>query len=185
MDSQRLLVIFDLDETLIHASESVQGEQTDFRSGSHNCIIRPFALSLVEECALRYDIAVWTSAGAEHAEAVVSAVFPDPSTLKFVWTTEQCTQRRDPLTYGLVELKDLSKVRRTGRTLERTLAIDDSPEKHERNYGNLLRVKAWTGDPDDSELLDVAKYLRWIDQFDNVRKVEKRGWRTMTAWQQQ
>ena len=81
-------------------------------------------------------------------------------------------------------MKDLRKVRAAGYPLERTVAVDDSPAKHARNSGNLLRVSAWTGRPDDTELLDVAAYLRWLDTHENVRIVEKRGWRDRSAWRE-
>jgi FMN phosphatase YigB (HAD superfamily) len=48
--SDRLTVVFDLDETLIHGSQSIPAKWADFMSGSYRCLIRPHALDLIEEC---------------------------------------------------------------------------------------------------------------------------------------
>lgn len=55
--------------------------------------------------------------------------------------------------------------------------VDDSPEKHTRNYGNLIRVKPFEGDPSDDELVHLEKYLEFLSKEADVRHIEKRGWR--------
>ena len=55
--------------------------------------------------------------------------------------------------------------------------IDDSPEKLRRNYGNLVRVRAWFGDADDDELQRLALYLNKVCHAESFRRMEKRGWR--------
>ena len=147
---QRLLVVLDLDETLVHGGGHIPRELADFHSGPCPCMVRPNARTFVKDCLDRYDVAVWTSAGEDHAHSVVGALFPDLQALSFVWTAAQCTERRDPETYESVSIKDLRKVRRAGYSLERTVVVDDSPEKHTRNFGNLLRVTPWTGQPGDT-----------------------------------
>jgi carboxy-terminal domain RNA polymerase II polypeptide A small phosphatase len=179
-----LLVVFDLDETLIHGTNAIAEELADFMSGPHRCRYRPHALDLVGECLDRYDVGVWTSAGEGHAANVVDAVFGSSANLRFVWSNSRCTKTRDCETDEIVWIKDLSKLKKLGHNLDRVVAIDDSPEKHARNFGNLLRVQPWTGDQDDTELLDVGRYLEWLDHQPSVRKVEKRGWRNLTHWQQ-
>lgn len=57
------------------------------------------------------------------------------------------------------------------------LAVDDSPEKWELSYGNLIRVPPYTGDPEDAELLPLLRYLEHTAQEPDVRRVDKRGWR--------
>jgi carboxy-terminal domain RNA polymerase II polypeptide A small phosphatase len=180
----RLLVIFDLDETLIHGSNATPVDCADFMSGPHRCRYRPHALDLVGGCFERYDVGVWTSAGEDHAASVVDAVFGSSANLQFVWSNSRCTKTRDYELDEIVWIKDLGKLKKLGYDLDRVVAIDDSPEKHARNFGNLLRVTPWTGDQDDTELQDVARYLQWLDQQPSVRSVEKRGWRNLTHWRQ-
>ena len=54
--------------------------------------------------------------------------------------------------------------------------VDDTPQKLERNYGNLVRVTEWLGETQDRELLLLTQYLRDLKDVANVRSVEKRGW---------
>ncbi len=57
------------------------------------------------------------------------------------------------------------------------IGIDDTPGKYARNYGNLVAVREFTGDPADDELAHLQLYLEWLRQQPNVRAVEKRRWR--------
>jgi len=71
----------------------------------------------------------------------------------------------------------LKKVRRAGFELERVLVVDDSPEKLERNYGNIVVVSEFIGDPADRELLELADYLSELADEGDFRRIEKRAWR--------
>jgi carboxy-terminal domain RNA polymerase II polypeptide A small phosphatase len=177
-----LLVILDLDETLIHASPSIASTAADFQSGRHGCIIRPYAQQLIGSLLQEFEVAVWTSAGESHAEAVVDALFESRSDLVFVWSARRCTEYRDYENNRVISLKNLHKLRRHGHDLSRVVAIDDSPEKYLRNYGNLIRVDPWEGDPSDVQLADLAQYVRWLGSHDDVRRVEKRGWSRQMSW---
>jgi len=55
--------------------------------------------------------------------------------------------------------------------------VDDSARKHERNYGNLVTVRPFEGDPADDELVHLERYLLALADVPNVRAIEKRGWR--------
>jgi hypothetical protein len=59
--------------------------------------------------------------------------------------------------------------------------VDDSPEKHQRSYGNLIRVSAYTGAATDSELPVLLQYLDRLRAMDIVRAVEKRHWAVSVA----
>lgn len=61
------------------------------------------------------------------------------------------------------------------------LVVDDSPEKHLKNYGNLVRVLPFEGDAADKELELLSEYLVTLATCTNVRKVEKRAWRRSFA----
>lgn len=54
--------------------------------------------------------------------------------------------------------------------------VDDTPEKLSKHYGNLVRVKEFNGQEDDSELMILMQFLSYLKSVDNVRKIEKRGW---------
>lgn len=75
-------------------------------------------------------------------------------------------------------VKRLSKVKkRRNEQMERVLIIDDTPSKSIHNYGNAIYPQEFTGDPQDDELLYLMRYLDTLKNVDDVRKIEKRGWR--------
>ena len=58
------------------------------------------------------------------------------------------------------------------------LIVDDTPEKSRNNYGNAIYIKEFSGDTTDEELKHLHDYLLTLKKVDNVRTIEKRGWRT-------
>lgn len=57
------------------------------------------------------------------------------------------------------------------------IAIDDTPKKWEKSYGNLITVKPFEGDRTDRELSHLLDYLNILKHERNIRSIEKRGWR--------
>lgn len=170
------LLILDLDETLLHASEGLLGRFPDLQVGYYSIYVRPHAQAFVQTVAKWYELAVWTSASREYALQLVEHIFPDPPQLHFIWTRERCTRVYDPDSNERYWVKDLKKVRRKGYSLKQVLVLDDSPEKLERHYGNWLPIPPYFGEPDDSELLELLPFLEYLSQQENVRTIEKRNW---------
>ena len=71
----------------------------------------------------------------------------------------------------------MKKVKRQGYNLESVIAIDDTPKKWEKSYGNLVTDQPFTGDESDRELKDLLVYLDTLRNEENIRSIEKRGWR--------
>jgi RNA polymerase II subunit A small phosphatase-like protein len=174
-----LLVILDLDETLVHAPERPFAGTPDFHAAGYPIFKRPHVDAFLAGLLASYRVAVWTASGSLYAEPIVRHLFGDPARLAFVWSAERCTQHFDHETRRRSTLKLLTKVRRRGYDLDRVLCVDDSPEKHVRNYGNLVRVTPFEGDPADDELLVLLPYLHRLAAEPSVRRVEKRGWRRL------
>ena len=82
----------------------------------------------------------------------------------------------DPERREKVWVKDLRKVKRKGHDLDRVLIVDDEPAKLTRNYGNAIYVTPFEGNPNDSELPLLLKYLERLWHTRNFRAIEKRGW---------
>lgn len=174
------LLILDLDETLIHASETPLEIPHDFGVDRYFVHKRPHVGTFIDFCRARFRLAVWTSSTADYAAAIVDELFGGSGELAFLWSREHCVTRMDPLSYEPVYIKDLKKVKRKGFDLDTVIALDDSPEKLQRNYGNLLRITPFFGDVSDGELLQVMPYLDRLRRIQNIRTVEKRGWRRKT-----
>ena len=123
-----LLLILDLDETLIYATETPLEREPDFVVGDFFHVYeRPGLADFVRSVSADFMVAVWTSASDSYAAAIVRHVFPDPGQLQFVWTRKRCTYRLDIVTGEAVGVKNLEKVRRRGFALESVLIVDDRP----------------------------------------------------------
>lgn len=177
MNTLRPLLILDLDETLIHASERPMAQTPDFVVAHYALYRRPGVAAFLEKMARHYELAVWTSSSPAYAQAVIAALFAAPERLAFVWASDRCTLRRDLESDTWCQSKPLHKVRRRGYDLRRVLVVDDSPEKHTRNYGNLVAVQPFEGDPADDELPRLGRYLERLAGEPDFRRIEKRGWR--------
>lgn len=172
------LLILDLDETLVYATEKRLSQTEDFRIGPYFVYQRPDLRRFIEFAFDYFKVAVWTSSGTSYANEVVRAIFENLEKLEFVWTRERSTRRFDLDSAEDHWIKDLKKARRLGFSLESIVVIDDSPEKLKRNYGNTIYVTPFMGDPLDQELRKLQTYLLWLKDVPNVRLIEKRNWRT-------
>jgi TFIIF-interacting CTD phosphatase-like protein len=176
------LLILDVDETLVYATEQpLKGRAEEFRVGPFAVYRRPHLGEFLAGAAAWYDLAVWSSASGSYVSDVVSVLFGEASSLRFVWSCDRCTRRYDAEGQGYFYAKNLKKVCKLGYGLERVLMVDDSPEKLSQHYGNHIRVRPFTGDPKDTELRDLLPFLEWLRGAENFRAVEKRHWRQFQA----
>jgi carboxy-terminal domain RNA polymerase II polypeptide A small phosphatase len=171
------LLILDLDETLIHSSEHELERAADFRVGSYFTYKRPHLETFLGVCFEHFEVAVWTASTEDYASEIVKEIFRT-RTLKFFWSRERCTLRYFEDIGDHTYTKPLAKVRKQGFNLERVLAVDDVAANFHDAYGNLIQVKSFLGDSSDTELLHLAQYLPRLAKEPNVRKLEKRRWRS-------
>ena len=170
------LIILDIDETLIHATENKLEREPDFESELYYVYKRPYVHEFIEFCFAHFSVAVWTTAGDKFADHVVTNLFENDKRLEFVWSRNRCTPIFERELHEHGHLKNLAKVKKKGFPLEHVIMIDDTPSKLRKSYGNLVRVNEFVGDPKDNELLILMKYLKDLKSEENIRKVEKRGW---------
>lgn len=176
-----LLLILDIDETLVFGTESpLPNREPDFIAGTYAIYRRPHLDAFLNAIGQNFDLAIWSSASASYVREIASTLIPDATQLEFVWSRERCTRRYDPEFQEAYYAKNLDKVCKLGFALERILIVDDSPEKVSRHYGNHIRVLPFTGDPHDTELQKLLPYLISIRNVENVRKIEKRHWRLLS-----
>lgn len=187
MSKEPLLVILDLDETLIHATKVAAHDIYDFEIGPYKVIKRPGLDHFLNTIAMHFKVAVWSSASDDYVKEVVKQIFPESYPLVFAWGRSRCTlkpvaEAGDGLDYynaydHLSYVKPLKKVVKSGfGQIERILIVDDTPSKSRSNYGNAIYPKVFTGEPDDEELMHLQTYLLTFKDVSNVRTIEKRGW---------
>ena len=161
MNSMKVrLAVFDLDETLVHATEAPLPHPHSFKVGPYFVYVRPFASELIRTSASWFDVAVWSSSSEQYVEAVTAELFGTPYPVKFSWSVSKCVQKVDPRRNGYVYVKDLRKVMKYGYAVDEIIMIDDSPEKLQRQPARHLCLSAFTGDPSDKELLIVMERLK-------------------------
>jgi RNA polymerase II subunit A small phosphatase-like protein len=186
--SKEILLILDLDETLIHASSERLRDDYDFQVYRYFIYKRPGVDDFLKLCAQHFRIAIWSSASDDYVNAVVKQILPSDVSLEFVWGRSRCTPFLLPQydEQGFYNLdfaskyefaKRLKKLTRRGFNLQKVLIVDDTPEKVLHNYGNAIYAKPYYGGTDDSELATLATYLLSLKDAENVRTIEKRNWR--------
>jgi len=175
------LLVLDLDETLVHATTIPKRHPHDFIVGPYVIYRRPGVERFLEFCLERFgSVCIWTSSTLPYAIPVLEHLL-EVERLSFVWGRERCTYVVDPETRDGEWLKDLRKLRKRGWDRRKVIFVDDTPAKIQRSYGNLVRVRAFTGSPEDDELDALSTYLDELGRVPDVRPVEKRGWRHRLA----
>ena len=173
----RHLLILDIDESLVHSADNPLDPNFDFRLSSYQVVKRPFLDEFMVNIFRWFNIALWTAATEDYAQEMVQRIIPNSHQLKFMWSRQRCTLKRDCDKDDYYWIKDLKKVKRLGYNLDMVLVIEDEPRSMQRSYGNIIIIRPFDGDPRDEELQILTQYLEWIRKVENVREIEKRNWR--------
>lgn len=174
----RHLLILDIDETLLFATEQPLGCAHDLKVGPYLVYKRPHLDQFLASVDEWFDLAIWTSSGEDYAASIIDGIISKQCQMKFLWSRERCTRKFDAELQEDYWIKDLKKVKRFGFPLERVLVLDDSPEKLQRQFGNHIRIAPFEGDEADCELTQILPFLKCMSEVENVRTVEKRNWRS-------
>jgi carboxy-terminal domain RNA polymerase II polypeptide A small phosphatase len=177
IDKSDKLIVFDLDETLIHASENELTLPCDFKFDTYFVYQRPYLQKLLLDISKHFSIGIWSSADDDYVNRIVEQITPPTVEYLMIWGRSKCSVRRDVVYDTYCFEKRLDKLKKKGFTLEQILVVDDSPSKARTNYGNAIYIKEFRGDTNDCELEFLYNYLLNFKSMESVRKVEKRGWR--------
>jgi len=172
------LLILDLDETLIYATEVRLPCDPDFVVGQYSVYKRPYLESFADYCFANFEVAVWTTSTESYASEIVEHIFGGERKLRFLWSRDRCTWIFDEDSYERIQIKKLEKVRRLGFRADSIIVVDDTPSVWKLSYGNLVKVDKFEGDPADDTLNDLPRFLDLIKEVPNIRAVEKRNWRS-------
>lgn len=175
----RILLILDLDETLIYGAEQRVNRDPDFAFGGYFIYQRPGLIRFLETVNKHFELAIWSSAEDAYVKGIADRIKPAGLSFRFVWGRSRCSMVRDLETYSYIFEKRLKKLKKKGYSLNRILIVDDTPSKTRQNYGNVVYIPAFEGDSSDRVLEEIAVYLESIKDTANVRALEKRGWRNV------
>ncbi len=181
MSNEKILLILDLDETLIHSSSALIHQNFDFQVFDYYVYKRPYLAEFLVFCDTHFQLAVWSSASEDYVELIVEHIFPKEIKPAFVWGREKCTRIFDYADFEGISpnyeyAKILKKVKKKGFSFEKILILEDTPLKVQNAYGNAIYVKPFEGNLEDITLKNLTKYLFTLKNVNNVRKIEKRGW---------
>lgn len=185
-NEKKMLLILDLDETLIHSSEEkIKGVEPDFCVDHFFVYKRPYLEDFLRFCDKHFKLAVWSSATDDYVKEIVMNIFPSEIKLEFIWGRSRCTFKKQTAMDESAYInhsdhydytKQIKKVKRRGYDLSKVLIIDDTPSKVANCFGNAIYIDEFSGVP-DSDLKLLADYLKRIKDVENVRKIEKRFWK--------
>lgn len=171
-----LLVVLDIDETLVYSSRERLEQEPDFTVGPFFVHKRPGVDEFLAAVFASYRVVFWTSSSPGYAHPLLRRLLPESAEPVFVWCSDRCTRRFDPDDLRYYGAKKLAKVKWLGYDLRRVVVVDDTPQKHRQNYGNWIRIEAFAGDLSDRALERLVPFLAALSEEANGRAVEKRGW---------
>lgn len=174
------LLILDLDETMIHSTESRLLHPEDILFDQYFVYKRPFLDQFLIDISQHYTVGIWSSAGDLYVQTIAEKIKPPGVDFAFVWGLSRCTLKRDVERDIFEYEKKLSRLKNKGYSMESMLIVDDTREKSRSNYGNAIYISEFTGNRDDVELPHLFRYLLSLKEVSNFRTIEKRGWRQKT-----
>lgn len=171
------LIILDLDETLVHATQEELDIPCDFQFDKYFIYERPYLRQFLTDLSKHFELGIWSSAGDDYVSEIVRHIKPGQVDFVVVWGRSKCSLKRDLVFDTHSFEKRLEKLKKKGFRLEQILIVDDTPSKSRQNFGNAIYIKEFTGDKNDQELQFLYEYLLTFKTVDNVRAIEKRRWR--------
>lgn len=139
-DEQRLTLVLDLDETLVHFEENPEGGEF---------LVRPFASEFLDQMGKLFEIVIFTAAMKDYADWILDRI--DSSKSVSFRLYRQHTQPQNG-----IYLKDLNRL---GRDLSRVVIVDNNAENFQLQPENGIYIKTWHNDPNDTALIQLAKLL--------------------------
>ena len=185
--NKKILLIFDLDETLIHATKDDLSLKVDFKIGEYNVYKRPNVDEFLQKCFQNYHVAIWSSADDEYVKETVRQLIPNHEELKFIWTRLNCSIKvvKKPLLGGFDYggfykehqwIKPLRRIKQKGIGLKSMLIIDNSPYKVIESKENSLIIKSFEGDQTDDELNKLFSFFSKYKNVEDIRSINKENW---------
>ncbi|MFK7906449.1 MAG: NIF family HAD-type phosphatase [Chitinophagales bacterium] len=188
ISNKNLLLIFDLDETLIHATRDKLNRKADFIFEGFNVYKRPNVDGFLKKCFQNYRVAIWSSADDEYVNEIVKKLIPEHHKLEFVWTRLNCSVKvvKKPILEGFEYggfyrenqwIKPLRRIKQKDIGMKSMIIIDDSPSKVVENKENALIIKSYEGDESDNELNNLYEFLNNFKGIEDVRSIDKGSWK--------
>lgn len=173
------LLILDVDETLIHATNAWRPTAPHTIDELLGAIyLRPHWPYFVTMMQPYYDLALWTAASESYLAKIQQHLFANVPFV-FTWSRKDCRQAQYPDGSPLF-IKSLSQLE-SKYSLAQVLVVDDRQEALSENNDNLVLMPPFFGDVQDCFLPLLAARLQQWSTSSDVRCINKTRWHLTKA----
>lgn len=174
-DSDKLTLVLDLDETLVHCSVT-QMLPCDLNlslalpgreDSPFNVSVRwrPYLFTFLQHIKDKYEVIVFTASQKIYADALLDVMDPTKTIIKHRLFRESCRWVNGNF------IKDLDVL---GRDLSKTIIVDNAPQAYGFHVSNGYPIAGWYDDPNDQSLFYLLQFLEQeLIGISDVRKVIK------------
>jgi CTD small phosphatase-like protein 2 len=171
--TDRLTLVLDLDETLIHCVKSPNVDRLSDVSPPDLCIrfsdgavkgsvrFRPYTKVFLEVVSNLFEVVIFTASTQAYADTVLDTLDPQRK-----WITHRLYRNACTLSPSGGYFKDLSLL---GRPMDRVVLVDNSPTSLAMQPDNGIPVRTWQDDTKDREMIDLIPVLHACRNAGKVR----------------
>ncbi|KHJ47241.1 Serine/threonine-protein phosphatase dullard-like family protein [Trichuris suis] len=178
---QTKILVLDLDETLVHSCYEILPEEPQLKGYAADLVFyvpakgrkfktqvykRPYVDAFLDMVSKWYLLVIYTAAMEEYADPIINMLDRSRGILNTRLYRRHCR----PLNVSLT--KDLRIV---CNDLRRICIIDNSPTAYLCYPQNAVPIKEWTGNRNDTALLDLLPFLDCLRFCSDVRSILRRG----------
>jgi TFIIF-interacting CTD phosphatase-like protein len=157
----RLLVIFDLDETLIYNSAR------EYPNHSPIIFPRPYYYEMFSKISEFYEIWVWSASERHYIDAILKNMDPTRAFIKKVLCREDCTVSKENYL-----IKDIGRF--SNLDLSQVVIVDNVALSYILNLENGLLVSSYNGSHNDIELVNITGILMAARYEPDIRTALKK-----------
>ncbi|XP_005883482.1 PREDICTED: carboxy-terminal domain RNA polymerase II polypeptide A small phosphatase 1 isoform X2 [Myotis brandtii] len=167
-DSDKICVVIDLDETLVHSSfkpvnnaDFIIPVEIDGVVHQVYVLKRPYVDEFLQRMGELFECVLFTASLAKYADPVAD-LLDKWGAFRARLFRESCVFHRGNY------VKDLSRL---GRDLRRVLILDNSPASYVFHPDNAVPVASWFDNMSDTELHDLLPFFEQLSRVDDVYSV--------------
>ena len=175
--SKTKVIVFDLDETLVHWLEDFNPEDVDhvltINFPNNEVVdaglnIRPYAIEWLKEANKHFQVIVFTASHSWYADAVLDFIDPSHELIQFRMYRDQWVE-----TPQGIFIKDLRMI--ANRSLKDVLIVDNASYSFGYQLDNGIPIIPFYNDRNDKELLHLIQYLKWVIDSEDVREQNRKA----------
>eukprot|EP00884_Botryococcus_braunii_P018203 jgi/Botrbrau1/5066/Bobra.37_1s0030.1 len=188
-NSKPYTLILDLDETLVYCydlgtfmsnpvylpdaviafpSEALEGETVELL-----VCLRPGLENFLRDVSQFYEIAIFSAGMPNYVHTILQKIDPNRRFIQSVFTRDHASvySRRHITKRSDLFVKDISGLFEgdNRRRIERVVAVDDRIHYWPKHLDNVIPIRPFRGNPDDSELSALLEVLQSLVETDDVR----------------